>query len=84
MHMKMTPPTRAEMVEFFLCQHYPQDEIRTYRALAEEVCQTIRRNSPLPSIEKTLEEVTGGNSPECAQQIWGYLQTQQKKCSLAH
>ena len=76
MYLRFSAPTRAEMVETIIKQYYPPDDIMTYHALAEEICQHIRANSSLDSVQKVLEDVMGEINVECAMRIWSYLQSQ--------
>ena len=76
MYLRFPAPTKAEMVESIIKQYYPQDRVLTYRALAEEICQHIRANSSLDTVQKVLEDVMGEVNLECAMRIWSYMQSQ--------
>ena len=76
MFVRFPAPTSAEMVESFIRQYYPPDIVMSYQALSEEICQHIRANSSLDSVQKVLEDVMGESNVECAMRIWDYLQSQ--------
>lgn len=59
MFVRLPTPTRPEMEESFIKQYYPPDIIMSYQALAEDICQHIRANSSLDSVQKVLDDVMG-------------------------
>ena len=64
------------MIESIIKQYYTPDIVMSYQALSEEICQHIRLNSSLDTIQKVLEDVMGEVNLECTIRIWSLLQSQ--------